>query len=138
MTKSSTSVWHLLHNVKLMVKISSIFVAFLENMNFTWWVGWKKWNFFQSTHQVDMKIGVKCYKDFSCYFNALKTNCVERRLLISMVADFLFWCTKLFFSLLWNCNHDYYFGYSIRKIFGYQFQPRCYWMLVIRLIKRSK
>ena len=26
------SIWHLLHNVK--VKISSIFVAFLENMNF--------------------------------------------------------------------------------------------------------
>ena len=26
--------WHLLHNVKLTVKIASIFVAFLENMNF--------------------------------------------------------------------------------------------------------
>ena len=32
--KSSPSIWHLLHNVKLTVKISSIFVAFLENMNF--------------------------------------------------------------------------------------------------------
>ena len=32
--KSSLSIWHLLHNVKLMVKISSIFVTFLENMNF--------------------------------------------------------------------------------------------------------
>ena len=31
--KSSQSIWNLLHNVKLMVKISSIFVAFLENMN---------------------------------------------------------------------------------------------------------
>ena len=26
--------WHLLHNVKSMVEISSISVAFLENMNF--------------------------------------------------------------------------------------------------------
>ena len=26
-------IWHLLHYVKSMVKISSIFVAFLENMN---------------------------------------------------------------------------------------------------------
>ena len=32
--KSSPWIWHLLHNVKLTVKISSIFVAFLENMNF--------------------------------------------------------------------------------------------------------
>ena len=32
--KSSPSIWHLLRNVKLTVKISSIFVAFLENMNF--------------------------------------------------------------------------------------------------------
>ena len=31
--KSSPSIWHLLHNVKLTVKILSIFVAFLENMN---------------------------------------------------------------------------------------------------------
>ena len=28
------SIWHLLHNVKSTVKISSIFVAFLENVNF--------------------------------------------------------------------------------------------------------
>ena len=35
LTKSSLSIWHLLHNVKLTVKISSVFVAFLENMNFT-------------------------------------------------------------------------------------------------------
>ena len=34
-TKSSPSIWHLLHNVKSRVKILSIFVAFLENMNFT-------------------------------------------------------------------------------------------------------
>ena len=34
--KSSPSIWHLLlHIVKSTVKISSIFVAFLENMNFT-------------------------------------------------------------------------------------------------------
>ena len=32
--KSSPSIWHLLHNVKFTLKISSIFVAFLENMNF--------------------------------------------------------------------------------------------------------
>ena len=33
--KSSLSILHLLHNVKSMAKILSIFVAFLENMNFT-------------------------------------------------------------------------------------------------------
>ena len=33
--KSLPSIWHLLHNVKSTVKISSIFVAFLENMNFS-------------------------------------------------------------------------------------------------------
>ena len=31
--KSSPSIWHLLHNVKSKVKISLIFMAFLENMN---------------------------------------------------------------------------------------------------------
>ena len=30
--KSSSSIWHLLHNVKSTGKISLIFVAFLENM----------------------------------------------------------------------------------------------------------
>ena len=35
--KSSPSIWHLLHSVKSTVKISSIFVAFLENMNFKYW-----------------------------------------------------------------------------------------------------
>ena len=34
--KSSLLIWHLLHNVKSTEKISSIFVAFLENMNFTY------------------------------------------------------------------------------------------------------
>ena len=34
MTKPSPSIWHLLHIVKSTVKISLIFVAFLENMNF--------------------------------------------------------------------------------------------------------
>ena len=34
MMKYSPSIWHLLHIVKLMVKISSIFVAFLENIYF--------------------------------------------------------------------------------------------------------
>ena len=32
--KSLLSIWRLLHSVKSTVKISSIFVAFLENMNF--------------------------------------------------------------------------------------------------------
>ena len=31
---SSPLIWHLLHNVELRMKISSIFVAFLENMIF--------------------------------------------------------------------------------------------------------
>ena len=34
LTKSSPSIWHLLHSVKSTVKISSIFVASIENMNF--------------------------------------------------------------------------------------------------------
>ena len=34
MTKFSLWIWHLLHNVKSTVKISSNFVAFLENINF--------------------------------------------------------------------------------------------------------
>ena len=34
LTKSSPSIWHLQHTVKSMVKITSIFVAFLENTNF--------------------------------------------------------------------------------------------------------
>ena len=34
MTKSSPLIWHLLHNVKSTVKISSIFVGFSEKMNF--------------------------------------------------------------------------------------------------------
>ena len=38
--KSSLSIWHLLHSVKLMVKISSIFVVFLENMNLTTMNAW--------------------------------------------------------------------------------------------------
>jgi hypothetical protein len=34
-TKISLSIWRYVVSVKLMVKILSIFVAFLENMNFT-------------------------------------------------------------------------------------------------------
>ena len=32
--KSSPLIWRYVVNIKLMVKISSIFVAFVENMNF--------------------------------------------------------------------------------------------------------
>ena len=35
MTKSSPSIWHMLHKVKSTMKILSNFVAFLENINFT-------------------------------------------------------------------------------------------------------
>ena len=34
MTKSSPSIWHLLYSIKSTVKISSNFMAFLENINF--------------------------------------------------------------------------------------------------------
>ena len=34
--KSSPSIWRYVVNVKSTVKISSIFVVFLENTNFTW------------------------------------------------------------------------------------------------------
>ena len=42
--KSSPSIWHLLHSVKSKVKISSIFVVFLENLNFTLHKTLRKWN----------------------------------------------------------------------------------------------
>ena len=52
--KSSLLIWHLLHNVKLKLKISSNFVAFLENTNFTkvksrqiWQCAPKAWAFFR-------------------------------------------------------------------------------------------
>ena len=32
--------------------------------------------FLESSHQLDMKNVVECYKNFFGYFNALKTNCV--------------------------------------------------------------
>ena len=56
--KSSPSIWHLLHNV---VKISSIFVAFLENMNFKRPKNYKPFNFprpyfrryFYQIHQIE-------------------------------------------------------------------------------------
>ena len=35
--KSSPSIWHYVVNIKLMVKISLIFGAFSENVNFTIW-----------------------------------------------------------------------------------------------------
>ena len=35
MTKSSLSIWHYVVNIKSIVKILSIFLAFLENTNFT-------------------------------------------------------------------------------------------------------
>ena len=38
--KSSPPIWHLLHNVKSMVKILSNFVAFIENTNFN--KNWEK------------------------------------------------------------------------------------------------
>ena len=31
--------------------------------------------FLQSIHQVDMKIVVKCHREFIAYFNALETTC---------------------------------------------------------------
>ena len=34
--KSSPSIWHYVVDVKSTVKISLIFVAFLENINFKW------------------------------------------------------------------------------------------------------
>ena len=44
MTNSSLPIWHLLHNVKSMVKISSIFVAFIGNRNLLNYIGmeWPK------------------------------------------------------------------------------------------------
>ena len=47
--------------------------------------------FFQFTHQVSMKNGVECYKDFFGYFNALKTNCdrASRGVLITYARTYL-------------------------------------------------
>ena len=62
MTKSSPSIWNLLHNVKSTVKILSIFVAFLENMNFKIWTPFfyfRVWLFFiQRSHHIRPKVTV--------------------------------------------------------------------------------
>ena len=54
MTKSSPSIWHLLNNVKLTVKISWFFVVFFENMNFIrkfLFCLWKRRIIFQKIYQ---------------------------------------------------------------------------------------
>ena len=53
LTKSSPSIWHLLHNFKWTVKISSIFVAFLENITYLIW-----WPYFESS--LSPSIAVWC------------------------------------------------------------------------------
>ena len=50
----------------------------------------KKCIFFQSTHQVDLKNGVKCYKDFFGYFNALKTKCDSIRSMFRVLGIYNF------------------------------------------------
>ena len=49
--KSLPSIWHLLHDVKSKVKILSIFVAFLENMNFNLEMSFGVFNFFQKMNE---------------------------------------------------------------------------------------
>ena len=44
--KSSSSIWRYLVSVKSTVKISSIFVAFLENTNFNFDTAWLMYNDF--------------------------------------------------------------------------------------------
>ena len=51
--KSSLSIWRLLHTVKFMVKILSIFVAFSENVNFK-----KKYYFFFVTTLISSGSGL--------------------------------------------------------------------------------
>ena len=56
LTKSSSSIWHLIHNIKLMVNTS-----FLENMIFTRWI-WSSWhgftNFMKYKFQFDQFKGL--------------------------------------------------------------------------------
>ena len=60
--KSSPSIWHYVVSVKLTVKILSIFVAFLENMNF---------NFGKLKHAWKKLLYYKCYFEIwhSNYFD---------------------------------------------------------------------
>ena len=60
--KSAPSILHLLHSVKSTEKISSIFVAFLENMNFNFQL-----TSFLTTHQIQQQIP-KVQSTFSRFF----------------------------------------------------------------------
>ena len=52
---------------------------------------WKKivCIFFQSTHQVDMKNVIECYKDFFGYFKALETHSVLQPKKLSLESSWL-------------------------------------------------
>ena len=60
MTKSSPSIWQLLHNAKLTMKISSIFVAFLENTNFISLSSW--------SNQYESQISQFFWRNFLSFY----------------------------------------------------------------------
>ena len=78
--KSSPSIWRYVVNVKLMVKIMSIFVASLENVNFNGWKIWVwslSWKFPATHHSKDKHYGRPfqcevCGKAFNEQFNLKK------------------------------------------------------------------
>ena len=57
--------------------------------------------FLESPHQVDMKNVVKCYKQFFCYFNTLKTHC-EMKYVVHKTNTVVFCLEKRFKPSLWQ------------------------------------
>ena len=64
LTKPSPPIWQLLHNVKLTVNILSIFVAFLENMNFTVKLQTVDWTIQFLTTDTCYYVRVSTYKGY--------------------------------------------------------------------------
>ena len=102
-TKSSSSIWHLLHNVKLTVKISSNFVAFLENINFK-----KVLKYFSTfwSHHLLIRLHAKMRKDLS-FSNWVKSISSCKLVIATVVARCTQWIkiifeeSFLFFFELW-------------------------------------
>ena len=104
----------------IVVKVN-IFPPKNQTSDLSIWIRYQKnWNiskshcekknciFFQSTHQVDMKNIVECYKHFFGYFNALETNGEEFPLKTRKNFNPL-WISKLqFLHANWSEVHQHF------------------------------
>ena len=94
--KSSLSIWHLLHNVKLRVNILSIFVAFLDNTNFKIQIlnGVSSSKFslnseLRNVHCSALPSHVCLYKTWWKYWKVSMRNPIETDFDVSLVSWFL-------------------------------------------------